>query len=228
MQKQHADADHLLAFKYVQLIVLCYNGNTFELIGNIMPEKIKPRDKPHYVNNRDFSYAVVDYVERANEAKEKGEKNPVVPDYIAICFMKICEGLSHKPNFVRYTYRDEMVMDGVENCLKAIYNYRIDASTRTGKPNAFSYFTQIAYFAFIRRIVKEKKQADIKFKFMEQANIEEFVSAIDMNSPIDQSFLDTLREKISKIQEVDKQVKEFAKEEKEKKKKGLELHMSYA
>ena len=171
MQKQHADADHLLAFKYVQLIVLCYNGNTFELIGNIMPEKIKPRDKPHYVNNRDFSYAVVDYVTQANAAKEAGTKNPVVPDYIAICFMKICEGLSHKPNFVRYTYRDEMVMDGVENCLKAIYNYRIDASTRTGKPNAFSYFTQIAYFAFIRRIVKEKKQADIKFKFMEQANI---------------------------------------------------------
>ncbi len=139
--------------------------------------------------------------------------------------MKICEGLSHKPNFVRYTYRDEMVMDGVENCLKAIYNYRIDASTRTGKPNAFSYFTQIAYFAFIRRIVKEKKQADIKFKFMEQANIEDFVSAIDMNSPIDQSFLDTLREKISKIKEVDSQISDFAKEEKAKEKKGLEKVM---
>ena len=193
-----------------------------------MPEKIKPRDKPHYVNNRDFSYAVVDYVTEANKAKETGSKNQEVPDYIAICFMKICEGLSHKPNFVRYTYRDEMVMDGVENCLKAIYNYRIDASTRTGKPNAFSYFTQIAYFAFIRRIVKEKKQADIKFKFMEQANIEDFVSSIDMNSPIDQSFLDTLREKISKIKEVDKQVKEFEKEEKVKKKKGLELVMEYA
>ncbi len=191
-----------------------------------MTEKIKPRDKPHYVNNRQFSYAVVDYVTEANNAKGKGDKNPVVPDYIAICFMKICEGLSHKPNFVRYTYRDEMVMDGVENCLKAIYNYRIDASTRTGKPNAFSYFTQIAYFAFIRRIVKEKKQADIKFKFMEQANIEDFVSAIDMNSPIDQSFLDTLREKISKIREVDTQIKEFDKAEKVKKKKGLEKVMS--
>ena len=131
-----------------------------------MTEKLKPREKPHYVNNRQFSYAVVDYVTEANDAKAKGEKNPVVTDYIATCFMKICEGLSHKPNFVRYTYRDEMVMDGVENCLKAIYNYRIDASTRTGKPNAFSYFTQIAYFAFIRRIVKEKKQADIKFKFI--------------------------------------------------------------
>ncbi len=190
-----------------------------------MPEKIKPRDKPHYVNNREFSYAVVDYVTSSNEAKAKGEKNPVVPDYIAICFMKICEGLSHKPNFVRYTYRDEMVMDGVENCLKAIYNYNIDTATRTGKPNAFSYFTQIAYFAFIRRIVKEKKQTDIKFKFMEQANIEDFVSSIDKNSPIDQSFLDTLREKISKIKETDTAIKDFAKEEKEKKKKGLELFM---
>ncbi len=190
-----------------------------------MLEKIKPRDKPHYVNNREFSYAVVDYVTASNEAKAKGEKNPVVPDYIAICFMKICEGLSHKPNFVRYTYRDEMVMDGVENCLKAIYNYNINTATRTGKPNAFSYFTQIAYFAFIRRIVKEKKQTDIKFKFMEQANIEDFVSSIDKNSPIDQSFLDTLREKISKIKETDTAIKDFAKEEKEKKKKGLELFM---
>ena len=188
-----------------------------------MPEKIKPRDKPHYVNNRDFSYAVVDYVKAANDAKANDKKNPVVPDYIALCFMKICEGLSHKPNFVRYTYRDEMVMDGVENCLKAIYNYNIDTATRTGKPNAFSYFTQIAYFAFIRRIVKEKKQTDIKFKFMEQANIEDFVSSIDVNSPIDQSFLDTLREKISKIKESDSALKDFKKEEKEKKKKGLEL-----
>tara|TARA_B100000809_G_C15057088_1_gene501040 strand:- start:715 stop:1293 length:579 start_codon:yes stop_codon:yes gene_type:complete len=190
-----------------------------------MTEKIKPREKPHYVNNRQFSYAVVDYVTEANTAKGNGEKNPVVTDYIATCFMKICEGLSHKPNFVRYTYRDEMVMDGVENCLKAIYNYRIDAATRTGKPNAFSYFTQIAYFAFIRRIVKEKKQADIKFRFMEEANIEDFVSSIDINSPIDQSFLDTLREKISKVRETDKAIKDFAKEQKEKKKKGLELHM---
>ena len=190
-----------------------------------MPEKIKPRDKPHYVNNREFSYAVVDYVTSSNEAKAKGEKNPVVPDYIAICFMKICEGLSHKPNFVRYTYRDEMVMDGVENCLKAIHNYNIDAATRTGKPNAFSYFTQIAYFAFIRRITKEKKQADIKFKFMEQANIEDLISSTDINSNVDQQFIDTIRNKIAAIHQADDAVKKFAKDEKEKKKKGLELFL---
>ena len=191
-----------------------------------MPEKIKPRDKPHYVNNREFSYSVVDYVKSTHDAAEAGTKKPQVTDYIATCFMKICEGLSHKPNFVRYTYRDEMVMDGVENCLKAIYNYNIEAATRTGKPNAFAYFTQIAYFAFIRRIVKEKKQADIKFKFMAQADVESFVSSIDPNSPIDQKFIETLREKITKVQENDNAIKEFAKEEKAKEKrkeKGLEL-----
>lgn len=186
------------------------------------PEKIKPRDKPHYVNNRDFSYAVVDYVKAYRDAQEDTSENlPQVTDYIATCFMKICEGLSHKPNFVRYTYRDEMVMDGVENCLKAVYNYNIEAATRTGKPNAFSYFTQIAYFAFIRRIIKEKKQADIKYKFMEQADIHEFMTGIDSNSPVDQSFIDTLREKISKVQLKDEAIKDFA--EKEKVKKGLEL-----
>ena len=188
-----------------------------------MTEKIKPKDKPHYVNNRDFSYAVVDYVKEYRDAQEAGaEKLPQVTDYIATCFMKICEGLSHKPNFVRYTYRDEMVMDGVENCLKAVYNYNIDAATRTGKPNAFSYFTQIAYFAFIRRITKEKKQADIKFRFMEQADVEEFMTGIDANSPVDGAFIETLREKMSLIKKKDEAIKEFAQEEEEKVKKGLE------
>ena len=191
-----------------------------------MTEKIKPRDKPHYVNNRDFSYAVVDYVKACEVAQEEGRKSPVVTDYIATCFMKICEGLSHKPNFVRYTYRDEMVMDGVENCLKAIHNYNIDAATRTGKPNAFSYFTQIAYFAFIRRITKEKKQADIKFLYMEQADIESLIAGTDANSEADQHFVDVLRNKIMRIKESDNAVKEFAKEEKaKKKKKGLELFL---
>ena len=191
-----------------------------------MTVKIKPRDKPHYVNNRDFSYAVVDYVRECVVAEEENLRHPKVTDYIATCFMKICEGLSHKPNFVRYTYRDEMVMDGVENCLRAVHNYNIDAATRTGKPNAFSYFTQIAYFAFIRRITKEKKQADIKFKFMAQADIESFMCGIDQNSPVDQSFIDTLRDKISKIHMKDEAVKEFGKKEKEKEKenkKGVEL-----
>ena len=127
---------------------------------------MKPKDRPHYVNNAQFSAAVVEYVTTVREAKEKEDKLPIVPDYIATCFLKIAEGLSHKSNFIRYTYREEMVMDAVENCLKAIENYNLEAATRSGKPNAFAYFTQISWYAFLRRIAKEKKQQDIKFKYM--------------------------------------------------------------
>ncbi len=139
----------------------------------------KAKQRPHYVDNKKFSLAVVEYVEQVNEARDKGANIPKVTDYIATCFMKISEGLSHRPNFVRYTYREEMVMDAVENCIRAIGNYNIETATRTGRPNAFSYFTQICYFAFIRRITKEKKQQDIKFKFIEKMGIEDFVKIIN-------------------------------------------------
>ena len=136
-----------------------------------MTNKVKPQDKPHYVNNKEFSLAVVDYCNRLQKAqKQKSKKIPVIDNYIAECFLKIAEGLSHKSNFIRYTYREEMVMDAVENCLKAIKNYDIETATRTGTPNAFAYFTQIAWYAFLRRIDKEKKQQDIKLKYM--ANID--------------------------------------------------------
>ena len=128
----------------------------------------------HYVNNADFSQAVVNYVTIVNEARLSNKEIPVVPDYVAQCFLRIAEGLSHKSNFIRYTYREEMVMDGVENCLKAISNYNIEAATRTGKPNAFAYFTQIIWFAFLRRIAKEKKQQDVKLKYLTQSGLEEF------------------------------------------------------
>ena len=142
--------------------------------------------------------------------------------------MKIAEGLSHRPNFVRYTYREEMVMDGVENCLRAINNYNIETATRTGKPNAFSYFTQICYFAFIRRIAKEKKQQDIKFKFIEKMGIEDFVQMGMDSEGAEQTmnYVDTLRARINKVQDKDKAIKEFAKEEKKKEKaQKLELFM---
>ena len=94
----------------------------------------------HYVNNAEFSLSVVEYVRTVAEAKKNNSTLPIVPDDIAISFLKIAENLSHKSNFIRYTYREEMVMDAVENCLKAVENYNIDAKTRSGKPNAFAYF----------------------------------------------------------------------------------------
>lgn len=196
--------------------------------------KIKPKNKPHYVNNREFSYSVVDYVKKVNAAQDSGEPLPIVPDYIAECFLKISEGLSHKSNFIRYTYREEMVMDAVENCLKAITNYNIEAATRTGNPNAFAYFTQICYYAFLRRIAKEKKQQDIKFKWIEKAGVEDFLSYGEANtggapSGTERAFVEELRGRIDKIREVDNSIKAFGKaekaEEKERKAKGLELFM---
>jgi hypothetical protein len=189
---------------------------------------MKPKDKPHYVNNREFSHKVVEYVEQVNKAQAANEPLPIVTDYIATCFLKIAEGLSHKSNFIRYTYREEMVMDAVENCLKAITNYNIEAATRTGNPNAFAYFTQICYYAFLRRIAKEKKQQDIKFKWIEKASIEEFMQA-GFDGDVDSSrhFVDQLRSRIDKVKDTDNQLKEFAKEEKAKSKlnKGIELFM---
>jgi hypothetical protein len=181
--------------------------------------------RPHYVDNKKFGKALVDYAASVNQAKTDGTTIPIVPNYIAECFLKIAEGLSHKVNFIRYTYREEMVMDAVENCLRAITNYNPNAETRTGTQNAFSYFTQICFFAFLRRIEKEKKQQDIKFKFIEQSGIEEFIASVEGDDTHgEQAFIDSLRERIGRIKEKDSQIKEFAK--KEKKNKSLELFMT--
>lgn len=131
--------------------------------------------KVFYIDNKEFSDAVVKYVEKVNEAKENGNKVPIVPNYIGESFLKIAEGLSRKGNFAMYSYREEMVMDAVENCLRAVSNYDIETKTRTGTPNAFAYFTQICYYAFLRRLAKEKKQQEIKQKFINQCGIEDFV-----------------------------------------------------
>ena len=185
--------------------------------------KLKPKEKPHYVNNKEFSQAVMDYAVECRNAKDKDKQVPKVTDYIAKCFIKIAEGLSHRPNFVRYTYREEMVMDAVENCLRAIGNYNIETATRTGKPNAFSYFTQICYFAFIRRITKEKRQQDIKFKFIERMGIDDFVAMgmDEAGAEETAAYVDTLRQRISQVRQKDTAIKQFAKEEKKKEK--LEL-----
>ena len=127
------------------------------------------RKDNNYINNKEFSQEVFSYVEKCNECKKKGIEVPVVPNYVALGFQQIAEGLSHRPNFISYSYRDEMVMDAVENCLKAIRNYNIDDATRTGNPNAFAYFTQISYYAFLRRIAKEKKQQEIKDIYCENS-----------------------------------------------------------
>jgi len=175
----------------------------------------------HYVNNADFSQAVVDYVTIVNECRDNNNQIPKVPNYIAQCFLRIAEGLSHKSNFIRYTYREEMVMDAVENCLKAIHNYNLEAATRTGRPNAFAYFTQITWYAFLRRIAKEKKQQDIKMKYLTKSGIENFVEnehGDAMTNQVVGAFVDNLRDRIDKVRQQDFEVKEYVKSEKKKRK----------
>ena len=178
------------------------------------------RKSIHYVNNAQFSQAVVDYVGHLNECKKEETTLPKVPDYIAQCFLRIAEGLSHKANFIRYTYREEMVMDAVENCLKAISNYNLEAATRTGKPNAFAYFTQITWFAFLRRITKEKKQQEIKIKYLTTSGVDSFIDTGSEQGAVHVAshFVDTLRDRIQRVRNTDSEVKELVKTERKKRK----------
>ena len=183
-------------------------------------EKMARKKSIHYVNNSDFSTAVVEYVEKVEVARKEKINIPKVPDYIAQCFLKIAEGLSHKANFIRYTYREEMVMDAVENCLKAIGNYNLEAATRTGKPNAFAYFTQITWYAFLRRITKEKKQQEIKLKYLTKSGIDSFIDigTEEVASGTATHFVDTLRDRIQRVRSSDEEMKEIVKKERKKRK----------
>jgi hypothetical protein len=120
----------------------------------------------HYINNADFLKALIDYRLACDEAKRNDKQDPIVPNYIGECFIKIAEHLSRKPNFVSYSFRDEMIADGIENCIMYFRNFNPDKST-----NPFAYFTQIIYFAFLRRITREKKQLYVKYKATEQYGI---------------------------------------------------------
>ena len=130
------------------------------------------KKKEHYVNNKEFLEALVIYRKKVKEASTQGEPHPKVPDYIGECFLKIATHLSYRPNFVNYMFKDDMICDGIENCLQYIDNFDPAKST-----NPFAYFTQIIYYAFLRRIQREKKQLDIKTKLLEKSGFDEVFHA---------------------------------------------------
>ena len=120
----------------------------------------------HYVNNADFLEALIEYKKACDEAIKNNKPEPAIPNYIGECFLKIADHLSRKPNFISYSFRDEMIADGIENCLMYFRNFNPEKSK-----NPFAYFTQIIYYAFLRRIMKEKKQLYVKYKATEQIGI---------------------------------------------------------
>ena len=143
----------------------------------------------HYVDNKKFLQAMIEYKDKCDKAEKRKRKHPPVTNYIGECFLKIANHLSYRPNFINYTFRDDMISDGIENCLQYLKNFNPAKSN-----NPFAYFTQIIYYAFIRRIQKEKKQSNIKYKMIEQANIDEFaVLPGDTNNDYKNQFLEFLR-----------------------------------
>ena len=117
----------------------------------------------NYINNEDFLDAMIVYKEKIKKAEDGNKEIPPVPDYIGECFLLIAERLSFRPNFINYAFKDDMISDGIENCLQYVNNFNPEKSK-----NPFAYFTQIIYWAFVRRIQKEKKNLYIKYKEMER------------------------------------------------------------
>ena len=133
----------------------------------------KAKEKPHYVDNKKFLEAMIEHRDKCERAKEKDKKKPEVTNYIGECFLKIANHLSYRPNFINYTFRDDMISDGIENCLQYMDNFNPDKSK-----NPFAYFTQIIYYAFIRRIQKEKKQIQIKSKLIANTGVENMMDQL--------------------------------------------------
>ncbi len=170
----------------------------------------------HYVDNKRLYTEMIKYIREYNEAKEEGREPPRASNYIGECIWLIANRLSTNRNFIGYTYREEMIGDAIENCLRYLHNFNPDKST-----NPFAYFTQIMYYAFLRRIEKEKKQSYIKYKTME--------NSITMNTmvemaPDDQSHFNAvmLTMDMDKLAAMSEKYDAKEKQKKVRKKKGLE------
>ena len=131
----------------------------------------KKSKSTHYVDNKKFLAAMIEFKELYNIAEKNKEEYPPVSDYIGECFLKIATHLSYRPNFINYTYRDDMISDGIENCLQYVHNFNPEKSN-----NPFAYFTQIIYYAFLRRIAKEKKQTHVKNKIIQNTNYQSWTT----------------------------------------------------
>ena len=147
------------------------------------------KKKVHYVDNKKFLAAIVERKEQLKDAEEADEPKPQISNYLGECILKIANHLSYRPNFINYTYKEEMISDGIENCLQYIDRFDPEKSS-----NPFAYFTQIIYYAFVRRILKEKKQQKIKEKLLKESNIESRIAlqAHDDEREYQQQFVEML------------------------------------
>ena len=152
----------------------------------------------HYVDNKEFLVAITEYRERVQAAKAAGVEKPRVTEYLGECMVKIANHLAYKSNFVNYTFRDEMILDGIENCITYIDNFDPEKSK-----NPFAYFTQITYYAFIRRIQKEKKQMDTKKKFIGSLDMQELMMSDSDGNDGNAEYLEYIRKAVDEAAQLE-------------------------
>ena len=160
------------------------------------------RKKEHYVDNKEFLSAVIELRNYFLEGQHLGHENHIESvkyflhhkdrrtsvrfrryyEYLGGCFLKIATHLSYKPNFINYMYKDDMINDGIENCIQYVLNFNPEKSK-----NPFAYFTQIVYYAFLRRIAKEKRQLDIKDKIIEKSGFDD-IASVDEGDTLGHSY----------------------------------------
>ncbi len=146
----------------------------------------------HYVNNKELLEALIVYRSKVAHAKENDLPKPRITNYLGECFLKIATHLSYKPNFVNYMFREDMISDGIENCVQYIHNFDPEKSK-----NPFAYFTQIIHYAFLRRIQKEKKQLEIKTKIIERTGFDEVMMVDDTALAGTSSDYNTIKDNIT-------------------------------
>ena len=153
-------------------------------------KKVKKKSE-HYINNKEFYQALVEYKKQVEKSKQEGLPKPKVSNYLGDCFLRISNHLAYKPNFVNYMFKDDMICDGIENCIQYIDNFD------TNRTNPFAYFTQIVYYAFLRRIAKEKRQLEIKSKIIERSGFSEVFAADTSDLGNDFSDLNSIKDNIN-------------------------------
>lgn len=158
--------------------------------------KKKDENSKHYIDNKQFLQALIDYKKEVNRAEKNEEERPQVPDYIGDCFIKIANHLAYKSNFINYSFREDMILDAIENCLIYMDNFDPKKSS-----NPFAYFTQITYYAFVRRIQKEKKYLQTKYRYIESLDIEGIIRQAHDEGSYDNGFIKYLKQQADTAQQ---------------------------
>jgi len=164
-----------------------------EELEELQEDSTKPSQPSHYVDNKKFLAALIEYKASIDAAHAEGNPTPQVTKYIGECFIKIATHLSYKSNFINYTFKDDMISDGIENCLTAATKFDPSKSS-----NPFAYYTQIIYFAFIRRIQKEKKHQATKYKIIENLDLDSIIQNSD-DSESSRQLVDYLKKQLDNI-----------------------------